>query len=214
MNNLPWGMTSFLDILDAYSISYMVYNSGQMGAVDLSPYDKVMILGQQDDNFYWTLDANRAWFEAYMAAGGWMQMTCAAYFGYANELITWPGGWGHSNLGGVNSVTMVQPGHPVFNNPMIVNPGDLQGWNYSSHGTLDDLPDNTVVLIENAEIAPGTPCTAEFCWGAGGGFATAQPMSWMGSAHPYLINVALYMGEASPTATESATWGQIKSLYE
>jgi hypothetical protein len=70
-----------------------------------------------------------------------------------------------------------------------------------------------VTVITNQEYQPGTPCAFEFPWGNGGAYVIAQPIDWVGSSHPYTINVILYMCEVEPTPTDNSTWGEIKSLY-
>ncbi len=214
MDQLPWGSNAVAQVLQTYGVSYTVYNSGAMATVDLSPFDKVIISSNQPDAFYWTLDANRTRFEDYMNSGGCMLLSVAAYFGLANEQITWPGGFGHYIGQGANVVSIMEPGHPVFNDPLAVSSGDLQNWNYSSHGSFTNVPGGAVVTIENVDSLPGTPAAFDFCWGSGGGYATAQPYDWVGAGNPYVVNIVLYTCGASPSPVESTTWGAIKALYE
>jgi hypothetical protein len=215
MDQYPWGSDAVVRVLQNYGVSYTVYNSGSMGNIDLSPYDKVIITSNQvDTDFYWILGDNQAWFEEYMSGGGCMLMCCAAYFGYPNEQITWPGGFMHYAGYGVNAVTILEPTHPVFNDPLPVSSGHLQNWNYSSHGSFTGLPNGAVVTVENTDQIPGTPCAFDFCFGAGGAYAHCQPIDWVGPTNPYTVNVVLYMCTGNPTPAESTTWGSLKNLYK
>ncbi|MBD3237318.1 MAG: hypothetical protein GF330_11480 [Candidatus Eisenbacteria bacterium] len=215
MDQYPWGSDAILQVLQEYGVSYTVYNSGSMGTVDLDPYDKVIIPNNQvDTDYYYILGDNQEWFEAYMSGGGCMLMCCAAYFGYPNEQITWPGGFTHYSIECINSMLITDNSHPVFNDPLPVSSSDLQGWNCSSHGSFNDLPDGAFVTVENNEYAPGTPAAFDFCWGAGGAYVIAQPIDWVGSGNPYTVNTVLYMCTENPSPVESGTWGSIKSLYK
>lgn len=214
MDQLPWGSDAVLQVLIQHGVPHTVYNSGSMGSIDLGPFDKVIIASNQTDAFYYTLGDNQAWFESYMAGGGCMLMCAAAYFGMGGEYITWPGGFTHYSIDCINTVLIMDPAHPVFNDPMPVGAGDLNGWSCSCHGSFNGLPDGAFVTLENVDFAPGTPCAFDFCWGAGGGYVLAQPIDWVGAQHPYTINVVLYMCTESPSPVESTTWGSIKSLYK
>jgi hypothetical protein len=216
MDIYPWGSDAVVQVLQTYGVSYTVYNSGSMGNIDLDPFDKVIIASNQyEGNFYYILGDHQAWFEAYMAGGGCMLLSCAAYFGYPNEEITWPGGFMHYQVGvGANSVTIMEPEHPVFNDPLPVTPGHLNDWNYSSHGSFTGMPDGSVVTVEMNDAIPGEPAAFDFCWGAGGAYATAQPYDWVGAGNPYVVNIVLYMCSGSPSPTESTTWGSLKNLYK
>jgi len=214
MDYYPWGYNTVVEILVQHGVSHTVYGSGSMASVDLTPFDKVIICSNQDQNFYNQVQANRARFESFMSDGGCMLMCCAEYFGYGSTYITWPGGFMHVEVECINAMTIMEPTHPVFNDPYVVGSGDLQGWYCSSHGTFSGLPAGAVVTIENAELAPGTPAAFDFCWGAGGGYVIAQPIDWVGNAHPYVRNVVLYTCSASPSPAEPTTWGALKSLYK
>ena len=65
----PWGTVSNENVLTSYGISYDVFGSGDMGVVDLSSYDKIIIVSQQDISFYQEVANNRAWFESYISIG-------------------------------------------------------------------------------------------------------------------------------------------------
>ncbi len=213
MDYLPWGYDTVRQILQSYGVSYSTFGSASMGTVDLSPFDKVIIVSNQDSNFYNTLQTYRSRFEDYMRSGGCMLMCCAGYFGSGGEYITWPGGFMHQTVDCINNVTIMVPSHPVFNTPLPVGEGNLDGWYCSSHGTFINLPAGAMVTVENAEFAPGTPAAFDFCFGAGGGYVVAQPFDWIGPGNPYAINVVLYECGGGPSPVESQSWGEIKSLF-
>jgi len=212
MDQLPWGSACVTDVLQAYGISYSVYNSNSIGNLDLSPYDKAIIVSNQPTSFYNILGANQAYFENYMTGGGMLLECCAEYFGYGGSSITWPGGFTYFEFG-ANSVNIVDPTHPVFNDPLPVGSGNLQNWNYSSHGGFNNIPGGATNLITTADVNPGTVCAFAFQMGAGGGYATMQPFDWVGAGNPYAVNVVLYMGNFGPVPVHESSWGAIKALY-
>ena len=215
MDQYPWGSDAVLQVLIQNGVPHTVYNSGSMGNIDLSPFDKVILTNNQvDTDYYYTLGDNQAWFESYMAGGGCMLMCCAAYFGYPNEQITWPGGFMTYSIDCINDVAIMDASHPVFNDPNPVTEGNLDGWSCSSHGSFTGLPDGAFVTLENVDFGPGTPAAFDFCWGAGGAYVLCQPIDWVGPTNPYTQNVVLYMCTENPSPTESTSWGSIKSLYK
>ncbi|UCG68477.1 MAG: hypothetical protein JSV09_11775, partial [Thermoplasmata archaeon] len=74
-NTNPWGHTSNQDILNTNGISYTMYSASDIGSVDLSGYDKVIISSVQDyPTFYSYVEANKAWFESYVTNGGLLEI--------------------------------------------------------------------------------------------------------------------------------------------
>jgi hypothetical protein len=213
MNQAPWGTTTLEDVLGAYSVPYFVHNSASMGAIDLSVYDKVIIACEQDDQFYADLEANQAWFEDYMADGGCMLLATAALWASPCYTTVWPGGFTPTaNTSCINTVQIELPAHPLFNDPLLVVPGDMQGWSCSSHGDFINVPTGAVVLVTNQEHVFDTPAVFEFNWGQGGALASTAPIDWVGPSNPYTINTILYMCGGS-TPVEDSTWGVVKALY-
>ncbi len=57
-------------VLVEYNISYTIYNSSDIGLVDLSPFQKVIIASDQPQSFYWAMGNNTSFFNNYAASGG------------------------------------------------------------------------------------------------------------------------------------------------
>jgi uncharacterized repeat protein (TIGR01451 family) len=192
MDSNPWGYTAIQDILTAQGISYDVYNSGQMGSVDLSPYDKVITASVQSNTFWDALEANKAWFESYVSAGGVLEMHLAAYYGSNSPGKVYPGGFVFYEIIGSNDVSIVDPAHPVLNTPNTVTDADLDGWNWSVHGWFTAIPAGGSVVL--TETGSGEPVWAEGGLGLGTIFATTQTVEWR-AGHGYaefLENMILY----------------------
>jgi hypothetical protein len=188
----PWANTWNQDILTANGISWTIHDSCDMGVVDLSPYDKVIVASQQTDSFYSALETNRAWFEAYASAGGLLDLHLAAYYATQVEGKTYPGGFVSSDqeTNESDDVTIVNSFHPVVNGPHPITDADLDGWYMSMHGWFLSPPAGAVEVIEDANS--GNPCTMELAFGSGRIFATLQTVEWHSASYNYLENTILY----------------------
>ncbi|UCC22394.1 MAG: S8 family serine peptidase, partial [Planctomycetota bacterium] len=181
----PWGSTRNQDILAANGISFTIFGSGRMGLVDLSVYDKVIISSVQGSTFYGRLEANRAWFESYVAAGGVLDLHVATQ---GPEPML-PGGFVCERQI-FDDVTIVDATHPIVTTPNPITDADLDGWNYSTHGYFRVIPGGAYEIIEIA--GSGQPCAMELLFGRGRIFATTQTVEWGGASYDYLENTILY----------------------
>ncbi|MHC4344678.1 MAG: DUF7901 domain-containing protein [Planctomycetota bacterium] len=186
----PWGSTWNQDILTANGISYTIYGTTDMGVVDISPYDKVIVSSSQASAFYTALETNRAWFEAYASAGGILDLHLASQMGAPVDGKVVPGGFVVGGQPGWDDVTIIDAAHPVLNTPHTITDASLDGWNYSIHGYFVTVPGGAHEIIRDANS--GNPCAMDLNFGAGRIFATVQTVEYGGSSYNYLENTILY----------------------
>lgn len=176
----PWGSTQNQSILTARGVTFDVLPSSQMATADLSQYAKVVMVSQQPDGFWTTLETNRALFEDYVNAGGILEMHVANYGGSSVERVTLPFGIRASATFCSNRVVVVDDTDPVVTTPNAITSAELQNWNCSSHGSLIGVEDAGLnVVINSAEGTPG-PATAEGAVGDGLVIVTYQPIEFTG----------------------------------
>lgn len=209
-----WGFDSHIQILISCGIPYDIINSGGIPGANFSNYDKIVTPGQQPDNFYYAIQTNSAKFTDFMDAGGCVSFETANYFGGANELITWPGGFTALVNQGSNSLAIDNADNCVLNGVTL---GELQGWNYSAHGIHQNLPGGYVSYLSTLDGFPNGSCAGSFAWGGNGGGAiiSHQPLEWaygfgLSTTYPRNFDCCDCGG---PTATQETTWGTVKSLF-
>jgi len=198
----PWGYTAITDILDAHSIPYTIYGMSDIGNVDLSQYDKVIIANQQDHDFYEAVSANSGWLEDYVNNGGCLLLELATYFDYDPTGLVFPFGISveHAPTAPTyNNVDRAVPDHEVFNVPNPVNDNELDGWGYSSHGYFVAYPEGTAVLAINADDE--TPCMIEYR-PAGTILAHMMPVEWAWSLGYSDIDENLILYCPAPTGVD------------
>jgi len=174
----PWGFSSITDILTAHSISYTIYGTSDIGNVDLSQYDKVIIANQQDHDFYEAVSANSGWLEDYVNNGGCLLLELATWDDYDPTGLIFPFGISvvHTPTAPThNDVDRAVPDHEIFNVPHFINDNELDGWNNSSHGYFSTYPEGTSVLAINADDE--TPVIIEYR-PAGTIVAIIMPVEW------------------------------------
>lgn len=192
----PWGTTSNEDAMNAYSIPFDSYTSSDFGSISLAPYDKVIIASCQEYVFYQSLEANRAWFEAWITAGGIFEFHGATYTSDDWSGLTMPGGF-TSSSGLVDDVTIADPLHEVVNVPNVITGPELDGWLYSSHGTLTGMASFDLIIVDAATLEP---VAVEIGFMGGAVVATMQTLEW-GYARgysPILENFIYYMPIREP----------------
>jgi len=188
MDGNPWDF-DLAGFITARGIGCTVYNSSDMGVVDLSPYDKVITASVQGNTFWNALEANRAWFETYAASGGVLEMHLCAYSGSNSPGKVYPGGFVFNHTG-IDEVSIADAGHPVVNDPNTVTDADLDGWGYSAHGWFTQNPPAEVLYYP----VNNEPVFAEDVdYGAGIIFATTQTVEWRaGNTYPEFLENMLY----------------------
>ena len=207
----PWGYTAIEDQLSAHGIPYTTYKSSDMGAVDLTPYTKVITASVQSDEFWSALAENKAWFENYVSNGGVLEMHLCAY--------TTGNAWGKVFPGGfvtaadlTNNVSIMYPDAPVVNMPNVITDSELDNWNYAAHGNFSTIPAGATVVLTATES--GGPVYARAKLGKGSIIATTQTVEWRaGHGYPeFLENLILFMkpsGPACPWLDESPKTGSV-----
>jgi len=189
----PWGTTSIEDILTAYNIPYDLYTSADVGAVALGVYDKVIIPSSQPDPLYTALEANQAWLDDYVFAGGVLQFSSAETMGTWDPL---PGGYSHiQSFDDVVSIDV--PGHQFVTVPNLISDVELDGWGFSTHSFYDVMPQGAVAVCSDTF----GPCVVESAYGWGRYITSGMTLEWgyAGGFSDILENIILCMnGTAVP----------------
>jgi hypothetical protein len=146
-----------------------------MGAIDLSPYCKVIIPSAQEYSFYEVLSNQRGWFSAWIADGGTFELHGAATGSNDWSDLPMPGSF-TSVFTPCDDVTILTPGHELLNEPNPIDETGLDGWASSTHGYLADLPPRTESLVAHEPL--GEPVLVEFRLDLGCVVATEQPLEW------------------------------------
>ncbi|MBN2151842.1 MAG: hypothetical protein JW839_10375, partial [Candidatus Lokiarchaeota archaeon] len=135
-------------ILSQNGISYSVFTRASFG-MDLSSYDKVVVSSNQASAFYTSLTTNatRRWLEAYVYAGGMLELHLANNiagtvnnlpFGYSSVYTTYNS----------ETINATHAGHPVVND---VSDAGLDGWGNSAHNRITNLlPTDDVIIYDQA----------------------------------------------------------------
>lgn len=191
-NDDPWGYPANEVLLKRYGIPYDVYNSTDMGTVDLSKYAKVIIASAQDQVFYDAVNASRIWFEDYVRNGGVLDIH-AADFGVG-------GGWIDDLPGGItytystrNTINIVTKHHPLVRTPNTITDAELDNWFWSVHGFFTAYPLGTLEILE--EATGGNPVYIEVPFGSGVILASSQTLeySYENYVSFFLENSLLYL---------------------
>jgi len=188
----PWGYASNEEVLRKYGLPYTVFTSSDMGDVNLSGYGKIVIASQQPYSFYFKIEQNRPWFEAYISNGSIFELHGAEWSSDDWSGLIMPGGF--TSMHDVsNDVTVNMPNHVILNYPNVITTAELDGWNYATHGWLTNFSIKPITIITQEPTR--NPCLVEFLYGDGYVVATMQTLEWA-YAHeysPFLENVILYL---------------------
>ena len=173
----PWSLTSNQDILTANGIAYTIYSSAQIGVVDLSGFEKVIIASVQSTAFYTAVEANSAWFESYVNNGGILEIHAAPYI--ANP---WPTGmlpcgftWTY-NSG--NTVDIALPGNEMLTTPNVITDAELDGWWKSYHGYFTGFPAGSELILTEGDTGSANPVLIVAPYGSGSVIASGQTLEW------------------------------------
>jgi len=205
-DNDPWGVTSNQDVLTANGIAYTIYSSAQIGIVDLSGFEKVIIASDQPTAFYTAVETNSAWFESYVNNGGILELH-AGDDGWVGG--SWPTGalpcgltW-NPQYG--NTVDIALPGHEMLTTPNVITDAELDGWSYSYHGYFTGYPAGSELILTEGDTGSANPVLIVAPYGSGSVIASGQTLEW-GYWWGYsnlLENVLQVRGE--PTAVPALT---------
>lgn len=209
-NNFPWDMNVTEPILNMYGIDYTVYSSSDMGIVDLSPFEKVIIESDQDQTFYNTLGSYISWFESYAANGGILEIHACdnGWYGgswYGSYLM--PGGFNQTNIF-TNDIVINLTLHPILLNPHIITDIELDGWDASAHGSFNTFPGSSkVILLDGFTL---NPVFIELDFGEGTILASMQTLEFgYGNGYSnFLENVILFDPDSISVTTpdSSSSW--------
>ena len=207
-DNNPWGLTSNQDILTANGIAYTIFSSAQIGVVNLSGFEKVIIASDQPTAFYTAVEANRAWFENYVNNGGILEIH-AADNGWAGG--SWPTGtlpcgftWEHQYG---NTVDIALPGHEMLTTPNVITDAELDNWRWSYHGYFTGFPAGSEIILTEGDTGSANPVLIVAPYGNGTVIASGQPLEaayWWGYSN-LLENVLLFKVRGVPTAVPAIT---------
>lgn len=143
-NQNPWGYPILTTTLAAKGIAYTVFPSSAFETFSLASYDKVLVSSNQPEAFYnaLTLPGTRAWLEAYVLAGGILEIHGATGslsvsglpFGY---------GWQY-NLVNALSINASFSGHPIVAG---VTNESIDNWGYSAHVRILNVNSGDEIII-------------------------------------------------------------------
>lgn len=173
MDALPWGTDALTQVLNANGIPYDTATSSQMGTIDLSRYEVVFLSNDQPPDFYASYASNRARFEDYVLAGGFLWAGAAA--------------WGF-NGGDFNGGVL--PGGATVQGPVLEERNDvvdnahptMQGvpdpfsGTFASHAAFQNLPAGANVIARGQNS--GLPTLVEYALGAGRVLAFGQTLEY------------------------------------
>ncbi|MCK4443378.1 MAG: hypothetical protein KAW09_02465, partial [Thermoplasmata archaeon] len=171
----PWGMFSNEDAMDAVGIPYDYYTSADFGTVVLGDYKKIVVASAQPYSFYQAIVSNKARLEMWILNGGVFEMHMATYSSDDWAGLFMPTEF-TSEMDFVDDVAIVDPHHDIINVPNPIAGGELDGWNYASHGYVRSTASPHDILI--AEEGSGEPVGVEIFFGYGTVLATMQTLEW------------------------------------
>lgn len=179
MDDQPWNSNAMIDMLVSLGFTngtgndtYEIISSGQMGSVELIPgEDLVIISNDQPQYFYNNYAANEVKFTNFVYMGGSM------FWEACDE------GW---NDGSINSAGITLPGNISItydedyynyvvnqNLPLVAGLPDEMDHNYASHEYFSNLPDGSIIYCVNSN---SKPTLVEFNLGEGWLLMTGQPL--------------------------------------
>ena len=189
---IPWNKNATEPILRDYGIPYTVFNSSDVGVVDISSYQKVIIASDQTPSFYWAIGNNTAWFESYAYAGGLLQIHAADNgweSGDWSKSFFMPGGINKTQFYLEMDVAVNMTEHPVLLSPYPIEGGELYSW---IGGYFITYPSTANVIL--SEPSSGNPVLLEFSYGLGNILASTHTLEWnqYGDLSKLLENLILF----------------------
>jgi len=182
------GSDSTTVILTEFGIPYDHLTSADMGVVDLSGYEKVVIASYQSQAFMDRVYANMTWFEEYVADGGILEFHAFPSGAWVDDLL--PGGVTYV-YNPQESMLIVQPSNPMVTTPHQMTDIVVSNWIPTVWGHMDNLPAAAEVVIETLN---GDPVLVEFGYGAGSIIISTQILEYgyFFVNCPLLENILLY----------------------
>lgn len=184
-------------VLEAQGVAVSVFPSSGMADVDLTRFTKVITTSVQPVEFWNALQTHRSRFEAYVRAGGILELHLASFTSETNTGKVFPGGFVVLHEGNnYNLVKIADRFHRILRQPNGVTAEDLQAWDFSAHGFFSTVPPDASPIIREDETADKNVVTAELFLGDGKILATVQPVEWDLASAPYRENMILYRPHA------------------
>jgi len=177
-DNNPWASATNEMVLNNLGITYDVYTSADIGVVDISGYDKVMIASDQTTAFYTAVEANLAYFENYVAAGGVLHLHAAdgGWSGGYWPTGALPCGFQYSHYYG-NIVDVLIPNHPILNTPNVITDPELDYWGYSYHGgIISGFPEDSQIVLQDSAVNNPVLVISDF--GSGSVIVCSMTIEW------------------------------------
>ena len=170
-NQPSWNRSpDFEDALTDLGIDFAVEPSSSMQTKDLSPYRVIVIPGAQwRTDFYQTFSANADRFDSYVTNGGVLVLELN---GAEEDGVLLPAGVSMAKHGSRDN-TILYPQHPA----LTPFGGRHIRANYASHGFLEGVPTNALVLAaETIDDKPDStkPTYVEYAHGKGRVIAACQ----------------------------------------
>jgi hypothetical protein len=162
-------------ILQDWGIPYTIFHAADIPEVDLGPYCKIIVASDQTLDFYHAISDNRSWFETWVVAGGILEFHGAAVLAERWDGLPMPGNFSMSYYE-TDDISIINPEHLLFKRPNPITDADLQGWNFSAHGYLVNLPAGSLELVNHEDA--GQPAAAKFELGDGCVIASEQTLEW------------------------------------
>lgn len=166
-----WDAPAHEEILSEMGVSYQVINSDSLANHDLSPYELVIIPGDQFTETYSNLASNESKLRNYAESG--TLFASAATGGWAG------GDWSPYLPGNIeymhkllNDLTVVGDNHAPLAD---ISDSEVDNWGASTHGYFPTVPDNANVGVK---VAGGDPTYLTYQLGNGGVLAHAMTLEF------------------------------------
>lgn len=173
----PWYAPANEYVLNEMGVSYVVINSDMVADEDLGAYDAIVLPSTQSGTYYRRLRNQSEKLSRYVERGGTLVGHVGTggypcYGGQSDGVL--PQGVGHT-LNYYESMSVVSGGHPVLDG---IGGGELDGWNYSTHGYLTNVPADATVVYGLSGNPSSNPTYVEYDHGDGRVLATTQTIEW------------------------------------
>jgi len=171
MDSYPWDSTGIQYILNTYGIPYDQVNSSAIPTIDLSPYAVVIIPSVQGSGYYNTYNSNLAKFEAYVAAGGVLELHGATQVDETPYPA--PPGGVVNNYATDSYNYLEDPAHPL----VVGVPSPMSG-GWASHNYFTNIVTGTTVIATQGSTPGGEPTLIEYPYGSGLVIASGQTLEY------------------------------------
>ncbi|MFV2070562.1 MAG: Ig-like domain-containing protein, partial [Pirellulales bacterium] len=143
-DTLPWGRDSNRSIAAELGISVTSISSSDLGAIDLSEFDVIVLAGEQSSRTYSNVVSNMAPITTYVESGGvWVVNFAAAGVPFPYSFDVLPGADGVEFIGQTGAdINVLDPTSGLITGPGgTIDDTNLDGGNASTHGfTASSLP--------------------------------------------------------------------------